>query len=56
MTLMEGFRLFCLAEGKQATTVRWYMGKLKVFVSYLQAQNLPITARADDHAPTGFPS
>ncbi|MBC7264763.1 MAG: tyrosine-type recombinase/integrase [Chloroflexi bacterium] len=43
-TLIEGFRLFCLAEGKQVTTMRWYMGKLKVFVNYLQAQNLPTSA------------
>ena len=39
-TLLDGFRLFCLAEGKQATTIRWYMGKLKIFLSYLQAENL----------------
>ena len=39
--LLEGFRLFCLAEGKQATTVRWYLGKLQIFLRYLQEQGLP---------------
>ncbi len=40
-TLLEGFRLACLAEGKPHTTIRWYLGKLKVFLDYLEAQDLP---------------
>ena len=43
-TLIEGFRLFCLAEGKQRTTIRWYMGKLKIFLNYLQTHDLPTDA------------
>ena len=30
-SLIEGFRLYCMAEGKQPNTVRWYMSKLKIF-------------------------
>ena len=43
-TLLEGFRLSCLAEGKPHTTIRWYLGKLKIFLDYLQAQDLPTSA------------
>jgi len=43
-TLLEGFRLYCLAEGKRPTTIRWYMGKLKIFLEYLQTQELPTDA------------
>ncbi len=43
-TLIEGFRLFWLAEGKQGTTIRWYMGKLKIFLSHLQTYDLPTDA------------
>lgn len=39
--LMKGFRLCCLAEGKSPTTIRWYMGKLNVFLRYLQGQGFP---------------
>jgi hypothetical protein len=39
--LFEGFRLYCLAEGKQPTTIRWYMGKLRVFRRYLQMSGYP---------------
>lgn len=41
-TLIEGFRLYCLAEGKQPTTVRWYMHKLDIFQRYLKGQDIPI--------------
>jgi len=43
-TLLEGFRLSCLAEGKRPTTICWYMGKLKIFLRYLQVQTLPTDA------------
>jgi site-specific recombinase XerD len=39
--LVDGFRLYCLAEGKQHTTIRWYLGKLGIFLQYLQAEQLP---------------
>ncbi len=42
--LFEGFRLYCLAEGKQPTTIRWYMGKLRVFRRYLQVSGYPTDA------------
>ncbi len=34
-TPLEGFRLYCLADGKRTTTIRWYRGKLKIFLRYL---------------------
>ena len=40
-TLLEGFRLFCLVEGKRLTTTRWYRGKPKIFLQYLQTHELP---------------
>ena len=40
-TLMSGFRLYCLAEGKLATTTRWYLSNLKIFLQYLQEHKLP---------------
>ena len=43
-TLMEGFRLYCLAEGKQATTIRWYLGKLSIFLRFLHDEGLPTEA------------
>jgi site-specific recombinase XerD len=43
-TLIEGFRLYCLAEGKQPTTIRWYMGKLNIFQRYLKDHDLPTDA------------
>ena len=33
--LVDGYRLFCQAEGKSPHTVRWYMGKLRIFLEYL---------------------
>lgn len=42
--LFEGFRLYCLAEGKQPTTILWYMGKLKIFLRYLRTEDLPLDA------------
>ena len=44
-TLLEGFQLSCLAEGKQSTTIRWYMGKLRIFLRYLQTKELPTEFR-----------
>ena len=43
-TLMEGFHLYCLAEGKQATTIRWYLGKLRILLQYLTTSDLPTDA------------
>ncbi len=43
-TLVEGFRLYCLAEGNQPTTIRWYMGKLDIFQRYLKDHHLPTNA------------
>jgi len=40
-TLIEGFRLYCLAGGKQPTTIRWYMGKLTIFQDYLKDHDIP---------------
>jgi site-specific recombinase XerD len=44
VTLIQGFRLFCLAEGKQRTTIRWYMGELSIFLRYLRSHDLPVNA------------
>jgi len=41
-TLIEGFHLYCIAEGKQSTTIRWYLGKLRIFLQYLTSNDLPI--------------
>lgn len=38
----RGFPLYCLAEGNQPTTIRWYMGKLNIFQPYLKDHDLPI--------------
>ncbi len=43
-TLVEGFRLYCMAEGKQPTTIRWYMHKLDIFQHYLKGQDIPTNA------------
>ena len=40
-TLMDGFRLYCLAEGKRSTTIRWYIGKLTIFERYLLSNDSP---------------
>ena len=43
-TLIDGFRLYCMAEGKQPTTIRWYMHKLAIFRRYLEDCDLPTDA------------
>jgi site-specific recombinase XerD len=50
-TFMEGFRLYCLAEGKRSTTIRWYMGKLAIFERYLLRNGFPtdVTAITVNH-------
>ena len=50
-TFMEGFRLYCLAEGKRTTTIRWYIGKLAVFERYLLGNDFPtdVTAITVNH-------
>jgi len=39
-TLIEGFHLYCIAEGKRSTTIRWYLSKIRVFLQYLTANDL----------------
>ncbi len=36
-TLIDGFRLSCLAEGKSAKTVEWYIAFLNRFQQFLEA-------------------
>lgn len=43
-TLTKGFRLYCLAESKRPTTILSYMGKLRIFLCYLQMEDLPLDA------------
>jgi len=43
-TLIEGYRIFCLAEGKRPMTIRWYVGKLEVFLAYLKEHDMPSDA------------
>ncbi|NLF00614.1 MAG: site-specific integrase [Anaerolineales bacterium] len=45
-TLAEGYRVYCLAEGKSPKTIRWYLGKLRIFQEYLTAQGIPLDAAA----------
>ncbi|HOG46783.1 MAG TPA: tyrosine-type recombinase/integrase [Anaerolineae bacterium] len=40
-TMLEGYRLYCIAEGKSSRTIRWYQGKLHLFAGYLEEQGLP---------------
>lgn len=40
-TLIEGFRLCCMAEQKSPKTIRWYMGKLAYFSSQMKAMGFP---------------
>ncbi len=42
--LTEGFRLYCMAEGKSPRTIRWYLGKLDIFQNYLVEHGLPTDA------------
>jgi site-specific recombinase XerD len=44
--MVDGFRLYCLAEGKATTTIRWYLGELAILEHYLKANGLPTTAEA----------
>jgi integrase/recombinase XerD len=39
--LVEGFRLYCLAEGKAAKTIGWYIPKLVYLREYLEGNGLP---------------
>jgi site-specific recombinase XerD len=45
-TLVEGYRVYCLAEGKSPKTIRWYLGKLRVFLVHLREN-----VRADEQNP-----
>ena len=42
--MIEGYRLFCRAEGKSPHTLRWYMGKLAVFCDYVHNHRQVIEA------------
>jgi len=44
--LVEGYRLYCQAEGKSRHTIRWYMGKLAVFSDYLRSHTGTINSEA----------
>ncbi|MFQ6000094.1 MAG: hypothetical protein ACE5LG_00320 [Anaerolineae bacterium] len=33
--LVEGYRLYCQAESKSSYTIRWYIGKIRIFLQYL---------------------
>jgi len=39
--LIEGFRLYCLAEGKAPKTIGWYIPKLIYLKQYLEENGLP---------------
>ena len=39
--MIEGFRLYCLAESKRPTAIAWYMQKLRYFHRYLKGRGLP---------------
>ena len=39
--LIEGFRLYCLAEGKAPKTIGWYIPKLIYLSEYLEENGLP---------------
>ena len=43
-TLIQGFRIYCLAEGRQPTTIRWYLGKLEILNQYFEQQGFPTDA------------
>ena len=40
-TFVDGFRLYCSAEGKRSTTIRWYVCKLGIFERYLLDNDHP---------------
>ena len=44
VTLIRGFRLYCLAEGRRPSTIRWYMGKLRIFLKWLEDNHCPLDA------------
>lgn len=44
VTLIQGFRLYCLAEGRRPSTIRWYMGKLHIFSRWLEDDGAPLDA------------
>ena len=44
VTLIQGFRLYCLAEGRRPSTIRWYMGKLHIFSKWLGNNHGPLDA------------
>jgi len=42
---LEGYRLYCTADGKSPNTTRWYLGKLRIFGRYLEANGYPTELR-----------
>ena len=48
VTLIKGFRLYCLAEGRRPSTIRWYMGKLQIFLKWLDSSDGPLDAQLLD--------
>jgi site-specific recombinase XerD len=40
-TLIDGFKLSCLTEGKSAKTVEWYATFLNRFRQFLEVRHLP---------------
>ncbi len=48
VTLIKGFRLYCLAEGRRPSTIRWYMGKLQIFLKWLDGSDGPLDAQLLD--------
>lgn len=39
--LIEGFHLYCLAEGKRPKMISWYIPKLHYLRDYLRRNNMP---------------
>lgn len=52
--LIEGFRLYCLAEGKAPKTIGWYIPKLIYLKQYLEENGLPtdVTQMTINHLRT----
>ena len=44
-TMLQGYRLYCMADGKSPLTTRWYLGKLRIFGTYLENNGYPTELR-----------
>jgi len=40
-TMLQGYCLYCMADGKSPQTTRWYLGKLRIFKRFLETNGLP---------------